>query len=246
MKRYNFDTLLKYLFSDLTFSSRVLVHGDWTWREKDFERGSHRKVFFYLERMAKKDIRQIEKLNNTELLEDIVIETYVFPISHYKQLCQQEKKKNSWKVREYYLLRDDFEIFSWEIYSSQVIILLNYVLTRLKLPKRCAVVLFNYSKEDGILFFKDLEVLFVFEKLTKRLVSEAGKLGKMKFPNEIGTIHVSCLDIENYEKFLSGKLDFYDEEVVAKDTAIVLYDAFHKKRLKAPFIKATSDKVRKK
>ncbi len=47
--------------------------------------------------------------------------------------------------------------------------------------------------------------------------------------------NVHTMDLETYEKFLAGELDYFDENL--KNTGITLYDAFHRKRLKAAFMK---------
>lgn len=69
IKAYNFETLLCYVFKRLSFSSRVRVMGHWDWYADDIPPGSRMRVTFYPERMAKKDIRQIDDLNGTGIFQ---------------------------------------------------------------------------------------------------------------------------------------------------------------------------------
>lgn len=48
-------------------------------------------------------------------------------------------------------------------------------------------------------------------------------------------LNVHTTALETYEKFLTGKPDYFDEKL--KSTGITLSDAFRRKRLKAVFIK---------
>lgn len=233
MKKYSLETLLDYLFKDLLFSSRVLVMGDWTWETKDIQPGSRHTITFYLERLTKKDIRQIEKLNGTNLLEDVTIETRALPISVYRELLKKSTLQS--EIRLNAILRDDFMGFEWYLRSDQVKTLLDYILYQIDLPQRCAVIVYNcFPGDRGVRSFEKIELLFVFEEEKKKWLREIKKLEKLELPEYVGA-NLHLMDIEAYEKFLSGELAYFDEET--KERAIVLYDAFHRKRLNAPFMR---------
>lgn len=238
MNRHSLTTLLDYVFKDLAFFSRVFVLGHWTWQDTRFEPGSTVGVTFYLERMAKKDIRQVEKLNGVQLLEGITLATDAQPVSLYKETYKQELDRGIAKVRAYTVLRDDFAEFTWHLSREEVITLLDYVLSSLTLPPQCAVLIFNcFPKGKGIACFETLEVLFVFPVADPKLKREAKKLQGLKLLEEV-EINVTCIDYPTYRKFLSGEWNPYDPET--RDSSIVLYDAFRGKRLKADFMKKIS------
>lgn len=235
MKAYNFETLLNYVFKRLSFSSRVRVMGHWDWYADDIPPGSRMRVTFYLERMAKKDIRQIDDLNGTELLEGITLETAAAPISVYSETLEREMRNGEWSQRKYEVLRNDFADVRWYLRRDQVITLLDYLLCGLDLPRLCAVVAFNCKpKGGGVRRFGDLELLFVFPVVQKKLIREVKKLERKILLADVH-LNVHTMDLETYEKFLAGELDYFDENL--KNTGITLYDAFHRKRLKAAFMK---------
>lgn len=246
MKTYSLETLLNYLFLDLEFSSRILVLGGFEYWEDAVEPNTRVKIFFYLERMVKKDIARIGKFNNTVLLENIVLETHALPIAEYKEKCGNEKEGEQMEeVRmgeDYYtILRNDFT-GSWYLRRDQIITLLDYLLCQLRLPRECAVLAFNCFKfrrgiyGKGIWVWGKMELLFVFEKIKNPVVREVKKLEGVKLHQEV-KIHVNYMDKEDYEKFLAGESIFHDTMKITPDSILTLYDFFHRKRLKAPFIK---------
>lgn len=128
------------------------------------------RVTFYLERMAKKDIRQIDDLNGTELLEEITLETAAAPISLYNETLEREMRSGEWNQRKYEVLRNDFTDIQWHLRRDQVITLLDYLLCEIELPRQCAVTVLNHrSNGNGVRRFGDLELLFVFPVVEKKL-----------------------------------------------------------------------------
>lgn len=235
MKVYSLDNLVAFVIRDLTFSSRVLIMGNWEWEANDVAPGTPIKVYFFLERLAKKDIRQIEKLNNTLLIENIRMETCVAPIENYKERLAHEYSIDIWEIGKYVRLRNDFGAFHYYLRRDEVIVLLDYVLFGLALPRRCAVVVFNcWRKGRGVASFGYLELLFVFEKIETQFVREVMKLQETVLLRDV-RINPIFTDYESYERLLAGESRYYTNRLAL--TEIVLYDAFHRKRLKAPFIK---------
>ena len=236
MKSYSFDTLVHYVLKDLCFKkSRVLVIGQWHEGIDKMEPGSTWKITFYFERMFKGYIRQVEKLNGTKLPEGITLEMDAAPISVYNELIEQEVRNDVRDKRYWRTLRDDFNIH-WYLRRNEMITILDYVLCSIKLPQKCAVMVFGYrnNKGRGLHRFKDLDLLFVFPVREKRQIREVDRLKRKKLSADIN-LRIHCFDLEQYKKFLSGELPYFDEET--RKTGIVLYDYFHRKRLNVEFIK---------
>ena len=235
MKTNRFDTLLAYVLKDLTFRSRVLVRGNWS-PTQDIDPGSNLILTFYFERLYKNDIRQVEKLNNTKLLEDITLEMRVSHISVYNPMSRQQTDNRDWRRLNRYDIRNEFK-FCWRLCHDQIPTLLDYILYPLNLPKECAVMVFGCKKRTlGWHYYsgENLDLLFVFPVVEKDWKHAINKLKGRKLLKDTN-VRVHCLNLADYEKFLSGELPYFDEET--RMTGMVLYDYFHRKRLNAEFIK---------
>lgn len=166
-------------------------------------------------------------------MEGISFETRVESIAAYRRM-EKERAKSGIEEKQC-TLRNDFKA-EWALYNDQIVTLLDYLLCSVNLPRRCAVMVFGCksTRYHGYYTEGNLDLLFAFPVVEKDLQRAVNKLkGRKLLPDTNVSIH--CLTFPEYEKFLSGELEYFPDEW--KQTGIVLYDFFHRKRLKAEFIK---------
>lgn len=230
---YAVCALVTVILTELDLAGRVLIIGDWGAKANCVDGRKKLKVSFFLEQSVKKNIKQIEWVDGMVVRKNITLEVSVDTIHNFKSLLEKSEVKQV--LSRQAVLRNDFKGLFYGLRRDQVVTLLNCLLCRLPLPRKCAVIVFNCPRDgQGIRCFGCLELLFVFERAEDAVIKKIMRLSRIRL---LGNVRINPVftDSNTYDRLLNTGFSSYYTTRMAP-TAIVLYDYFRRRRLKAPFM----------